>query len=153
MSRKTMLVRSRQWRFKAIPCWTPRSLGIRSGNRCRERAESDDGMWRGPQEHPTLQTHKCTWWIHLHSCSFCNRVAQIWGSFCIFSFFYLDEEEVEVSLSRLGIVFWIQTHRLHYINIYLTHLSSEAVDLMYVASTKGWKTTVGKIKKKTTSEY
>lgn len=45
--REMTLVRSRQWRFKATLCWTPRSLGIRSGNRCGEQAESDDGMWHG----------------------------------------------------------------------------------------------------------
>lgn len=47
-----------------------------------------------------------------------------------------------MSFSRLG----IQTHVLRNINIELTHLSHETVDKMYVAGTKGRKTTVEKIK-------
>lgn len=53
--------------------------------------------------------------------------------------------EEEVSFSMLGIAFGIQTLHLHHINIKLTYLSSETVDYMYVACTKGRKITVENI--------
>lgn len=45
-SRKSWL----DWRhraFRSTPGWTRRSLGIRSGNRCREQEASDEVTWRG----------------------------------------------------------------------------------------------------------
>lgn len=56
MSRKSTAC-PRQWRFKATPCWTPCSLGILSGNRCREEAEIHNSMlnrlWTGLLLKPT----------------------------------------------------------------------------------------------------
>lgn len=92
--------RSWQRRFRAAPCWNPRSFGIRGGSRCREQPVRDEGVWRRPKERPTLTTHNA-WAKFIYVCALKLQIF-VPTQFAAFFFHLEDSSRYSISCFRGG---------------------------------------------------